>query len=60
MDGPVRPQLPWDLTSPVKGNLAIGNLGNNLPRLLTFDGRIHVETLLTGIGAVAGFLSQNA
>jgi len=53
-------KYPWSETSPIKGNLSVGNLRNNIRKLLTNSGRIHVETLLTGAGAIAGFCSQNA
>ena len=55
-----QPHYPWSDTSPIKGNLAIGNLRENLQRLLTDDRGIHAETLLASIGAIAGYASQNA
>ncbi len=41
-------------------NFAFGDLVNNLPRRLTIDRRIHAETLLASIGAIAGFAAQRA
>jgi hypothetical protein len=55
-----QPTFPWSEDSPIKGNLAIGNLRENLKRLLTDTRGIHVETLLTAIGSIAGFAAQNA
>ncbi|HVW73459.1 MAG TPA: hypothetical protein VHC39_07455 [Rhizomicrobium sp.] len=53
-------KFPWQPHSFITGNLAIGNLGHKLRARLTVQGRIHAETLLVGIGAIAGFASQNA
>ena len=53
-------EWPWAQHSFVLGNLAIGNIRENLKRQLTLDGRIHAETLLTSIGALAGFAAQHA
>jgi hypothetical protein len=55
-----QPQFPWSNSSLIKGNLAISNLRENLKRLLTDAKGIHVETLLTAAGAVAGVAAQNA
>src|SRR5215470_7347370 len=52
--------FPWsdDRDSVVACNLAAGNLANNLPRRLTHDGRIHAETYIAAVGAIAGFAAQ--
>jgi hypothetical protein len=41
-------------------NMALGNFANNVKRRLVVDGRLHAETLMVGIGAVAGFSAQCA
>jgi hypothetical protein len=51
---------PWQPQSTITGNLAIGNLRENLLKSLKTERGIHTETLLTGIGALAGFAAQNA
>jgi len=51
---------PWQPESTITGNLAIGNLRENLMKALKNQRGIHTETLLTAVGAVAGFAAQNA
>ena len=47
--------FPWkDAPDVIACNLAFGDLVNDLPRRLTVEGRVHAETLLASIGAVAG------
>jgi hypothetical protein len=53
-------KFPWQPRSFITGNLAIGNLRNNLLARLKTAAGVHVETLLVGIGAIAGFAGQNA
>jgi hypothetical protein len=52
-------ELPWQRTSDaVACNLALGHLVGNLPRRLTVDGRIHAETYISAVGAIAGYAAQ--
>jgi hypothetical protein len=51
---------PWQPASTLTGNLAIGNLRENLLKALKTERGVHTETLLTSIGALAGFAAQNA
>ena len=51
---------PWQPQSEVRGNLAIGNLRENLLAKMRTEKGIHAPTLLTFIGAIAGFAAQNA
>jgi hypothetical protein len=51
---------PWQPQSTITGNLAIGNLRENLLKSLKTERGIHTETLLTAVGALAGFAAQNA
>jgi hypothetical protein len=51
---------PWQPESFITGNLAIGNLRENLMKALKNQRGIHTETLLTTVGALAGFAAQNA
>ncbi len=53
-------KLPWQPQSEIRGNLAIGNLRENLLRFLGNERGVHAETLLTAMGALAGFAGQNA
>ena len=53
-------RYPWSQKSPIRGNLAIGNLRENIKKKLTTPRGVHVETLLTASGAVAGYAAQNA
>ncbi|WP_092024099.1 hypothetical protein [Bradyrhizobium sp. OK095] len=39
-------------------NLALGHLLENLPRRLTVNGRIHAETYISAVGAIAGYAAQ--
>jgi hypothetical protein len=56
-----RYKQPWALASDgVGANVALADLVNNLPRRLTVDGRLHTETLLAAIGAIAGYAAQRA
>lgn len=57
---PVR-SFPWaGEPDGITCNFAVGDLINNLPARLTVDSRVHAETLLTAIGAIAGFAAQRA
>jgi hypothetical protein len=51
---------PWQPGSSKTGNRAIGDLGVGLMNSLKTARGIHAETLLTVIGALAGFAAQNA
>ena len=51
---------PWQPKSSKTGNRAIGDLGVGLMNSLKTARGIHTETLLTVIGAPAGFAAQNA
>ncbi len=52
---------PWDGQPDYAAcNFALGHLFYNLPARLTVDGRVHSETCLTAIGAIAGFAAQRA
>jgi hypothetical protein len=51
---------PWQAESSKTGNRAIGDLGVGLMNSLKTARGIHSETLLTVIGALAGFAAQNA
>jgi hypothetical protein len=51
---------PWQPESTITGNLAIGNLRENLLKNLKTERGVHTETLLTAVGALAGFAAQNA
>lgn len=54
-------QFPWSGTDDeVPANLAVGSLRDSMLLWLKTDRGIHVETLLTSIGAVAGFAAQTA
>jgi hypothetical protein len=53
--------FPWrDKPDSTACNFAFGHLRDNLPRLLTVDGRIHAETIVSAAGAIAGFAAQCA
>lgn len=53
--------FPWkNEPDEIACNLALGDLVNNLTRRLTVNGRVHAETLLASIGAIAGFAAQRA
>ena len=53
-------RLPWkdDAKNFIGCNFAHADLANNLPRLLTIDGKIHAETFVAASGAIAGFAAQ--
>jgi hypothetical protein len=52
-------ELPWkDSPDAVACNLALANLVLNLPRRLTVGGRIHAETYISAVGAIAGYAAQ--
>ncbi len=52
--------FPWQPESTVTGDLAIKNLREGLMKALKNERGIHTETLLTAVGALAGFAAQNA
>jgi len=54
--------FPWqqDADNSVQGNCAVANLKNFLLTTLNSDKGVHVETLLTVTGAMAGFAAQQA
>ncbi|MBU3888239.1 hypothetical protein FM996_01950 [Methylosinus sporium] len=52
-------ELPWSSRPDAMGcNFALGHLVGNLPRRLTVDGRIHAETYISAVGAIAGYAAQ--
>src|SRR5216683_2842913 len=52
-------EWPWQKTlDAVACNFALGHLVQNLPRRLTVDGRIHAETYISAVGAIAGYAAQ--
>lgn len=52
-------ELPWKGESDeVACNYALGHLVGNLPARLTIDGRIHAETYVSAVGAIAGYAAQ--
>jgi hypothetical protein len=54
-------QQPWrDAPDGLAANFALADLVNNLPGKLTIDGKIHAETLLGAIGAIAGYAALKA
>jgi hypothetical protein len=55
----VATEWPWRKTlDEVACNLALGHLIENLPRRLTTNGRIHAETYISAVGAIAGYAAQ--
>ena len=53
-------RFPWQPEHYIAGNLAIGNLRENLPhRLAEEGGRINAPALMIAAGAIAGFAAQN-
>lgn len=51
--------FPWsEDESSIACNLAFANLANNLPAWLNIDGRVHAETYVAAVGAIAGFAAQ--
>ena len=60
-DGGAKTKRPWDgQPDEAACNFAVGHLFNNLPAQLKQDERVHTETCLTAIGAIAGFAAQRA
>jgi hypothetical protein len=53
-------RFPWEPDSKVTGDLAIKNLREALMKALKNERGIHTETILTAVGALAGFAAQNA
>ncbi len=52
-------QWPWTGTrDAVACNYALGHLGHNLRQRLTIEGRIHAETYISAVGAIAGYAAQ--
>jgi hypothetical protein len=54
------PLFPWQPDSPKTALRAIGDLGVGLMAVLKSQRGIHTETLMTVVGALAGFAAQNA
>jgi hypothetical protein len=54
-------QPPWE-GEPEQAacDFAVGNLFNTLPARLAVEGRVHAQTCLAAIGAIAGFSAQRA
>jgi hypothetical protein len=52
--------LPWMPNGEIEANLAIGSLRDSLLSWLTTARGVHVETLMTVVGALAGFAAQQA
>jgi hypothetical protein len=56
-----QPKFPWDgQPDAVACNFALGHLIQALEQRLTTEGRLHAETLLAAIGAIAGFSALRA
>jgi hypothetical protein len=52
-------EMPWtNAPTSTECNFALGHLVGNLPRRLTVDGRIHAETYISAVGAIAGYAAQ--
>jgi hypothetical protein len=52
-------ELPWKNAQDAKEcNFALGHLVRNLPARLTIGGRIHAETYISAVGAIAGYAAQ--
>jgi hypothetical protein len=60
METQLKDQLPWQPQSEIRGNLAVGNLRENMLRFLAVEGGVHAQTLHATMGALAGFAAQNA
>jgi hypothetical protein len=60
METRLKEQLPWMPQSEIRGNLAVGNLHENMLRFLAVERGVHAATLLAAMGALAGFAAQNA
>lgn len=52
--------LPWIPDGEIEANLAVGSLRDSLLTWLTTNRGVHVETLMTAVGSLAGFAAQNA
>jgi hypothetical protein len=52
--------LPWMPDGEIEANIAIGSLRDSLLGWLTTERGVHVETLMTVVGALAGFAAQHA
>jgi hypothetical protein len=51
--------VPWKgAPDEVACNFALGHLVGNLPQRLTVDGRVHAETYISAVGAIAGYAAQ--
>ncbi len=59
-NGQSTPVYPWHEKTFIRGNFTVGNLRENLPRMVTHEGRIQAETLLAAVGVLTGFTAQNA
>ncbi len=56
-----QPKFPWDGQPDYAAcNFALGHLIQYVEKRLTLEGRIHAETLLAAIGAIAGFSALRA
>lgn len=55
-------ELPWagEPEHYLACNMALGNFRINVRNRLVVEGRLHAETLMVGVGAVAGFCAQCA
>jgi hypothetical protein len=52
-------ELPWkEAQESAACNFALGHLVANLPVRLRIDGRIHAETYISAVGAIAGYAAQ--
>ncbi len=52
-------EFPWKNAQDVVAcNFALGHLVRNLPARLTIGGRIHAETYISAVGAIAGYAAQ--
>jgi hypothetical protein len=52
-------EFPWKGAQDATAcNFAFGHLVQNLPRRVTIDGRIHAETYISAVGAIAGYAAQ--
>jgi hypothetical protein len=57
--GTTAAEWPWQNSSDfVACNLALGHLWRNTLHRLTIDGRIHAETYISAVGAIAGYATQ--
>ena len=52
-------ELPWKgTTDAVACNFALGHLVGNLPQRVSVNGRVHAETYISAVGAIAGYAAQ--